>query len=112
MRSFGFDGAKPFPQKYFGLSRFGAKPARRCATETLDREVLTRHDLPHRCSTPPRRASRADPPPPGEGEDGALPLLGEGFMAPIAQRLVRGALAGAEPDFLGVRRLPFLRPEF
>src|SRR5580704_12457178 len=33
-------------------------------------------------------------------------------MAAIAQWLVRGALAGAEPDFLGVRRLPFLRAEF
>src|SRR5580692_5771888 len=33
-------------------------------------------------------------------------------MAPIAQRLVRGALAGAEPDFLVGFRLPFLRPEF
>src|SRR6202161_4287948 len=33
-------------------------------------------------------------------------------MRAVAQRLVRGALAGAEPDFLGVRRLRFLWPEF
>ena len=33
-------------------------------------------------------------------------------MAAIAQRLVRGAFAGAEPDFLVGFRLPFLRPEF
>src|ERR1700688_445105 len=41
-----------------------------------------------------------------------LPLSGEGFMRAIAQRLVRGAFAGAEPDFLVGFRLPFLRPEF
>src|SRR5580704_15671383 len=33
-------------------------------------------------------------------------------MTPIAQRLVRGAFAGAEPDFLVVRRFPFLWPKF
>src|SRR6202171_2245578 len=112
MRSFGFNSSQPLPQKYFGISGFGAKPPRRRATETFDWKIFTRHDLPHRCSTPPRRALRADPPPPGEGEDGALPLSGEGFMAPIAQRLVRGALAGAEPDFLVRGCFPFLRAEF
>src|SRR5580704_8841692 len=33
-------------------------------------------------------------------------------MRAVAERLVRRALAGAEPDFLVGFRLPFLRPEF
>src|SRR5580704_13444896 len=58
-------------------------------------KIFASHALPH---PPPAAAT--------------LPLSGEGFMRAIAQRLVRGAFAGAEPDFFGVRRLPFLRPEF
>src|SRR5271156_5925033 len=34
------------------------------------------------------------------------------FVTTVAQRLVRGALAGAEPYFFARLRLPFLRAEF
>src|ERR1700691_3478435 len=46
------------------------------------------------------------PSPQGGGESS------QGFMAAVAQRLVRGALAGAEPDLFAQWRLPLLRPEF
>src|ERR1700728_2507072 len=36
---------------------------------------------------------------------------GEGFVTAVAKRLVRGTLAGAEPDFLAGGGFPFLRAE-
>src|SRR5579863_4619004 len=57
----------------------------------------------------PARLRRADPPLQGRvKEDGSCFQL---LMAPVAQRLFGGALAGAEPGFLGLRRLIFDRRE-
>src|SRR5579863_69726 len=50
--------------------------------------------------------------PAARGCIGGEELRRQRFMAAVAQRLVLRALAGAEPDFLVRRGLPFLRPEF
>jgi hypothetical protein len=93
MRAIQIKSSKMTPQFLFSISRAATKLMGSQVSDVSN--ILASHALPH---PPPAAAT--------------LPLSGEGFVAPIAQRLVRGALAGAEPDFLVGFRLPFLRPEF
>ena len=93
MRAIEIKSSKMTPQFLFSIGRAATKLMGSQVSDVS--KIFASHALPH---PPPAAAT--------------LPLSGEGFMTPIAQRLVRGALAGAEPDFLVGLRLPFLGAEF
>src|SRR5579862_2143264 len=93
MRAIEIKSAKITPQFLFSVSRVATKLMSSQVSDVS--EIFAAHALPH---PPPAAAT--------------LPQSGEGFMAPIAQRLVRGAFAGAEPDFFVGFLFPFLRAEF
>src|SRR5580704_5330057 len=93
MRTIEFKPSKMTPQFLFGIGRVATKLMGAQVSDVSN--IFAAHALPH---PPPAAAT--------------LPLSGEGFMAAIAQRLVRGTLAGAEPDFFVGGCLPFLRAEF
>src|SRR5579862_642764 len=93
MRAIEIESSKVTPQFLFSIGRIATKLMGSQVSDIS--KIFASHALPH---PPPAAAT--------------LPLSGEGFVAPIAQRLVRGAFAGAEPDFLVGFRFPFLRAEF
>src|SRR5215510_6888200 len=76
--------------------------------------MVRRGDMEHskhsKNLTPPRRASRADPPPPGEG-DSRHRRASQALMAVVAERRRLGSLAGAKLHRAVARRLPFQRLE-